>query len=178
LPSISTQHQHEPERHLDAVHVPFRERGRDRGYARGDTDGDRQHVIDEQRGRRDERGRFAQIVLRHDVGAAAARIRMDRLPVRKHDDRENRGDDQGDWRGERQRAGADENQNAENLLGSVRDRRQRVRRQHCEAGKARQAFVMGEVRRDRLTNDEPLGLREQAFGGHASVISQEPARRP
>ena len=57
-------------------------------------------------------------------------------------------------------------QHAQDFFGGVRDRRQRIGRQHREAGDPREPFVMREMRRDRLADDEPLDLREEAFFGH------------
>ena len=66
----------------------------------------------------------------------------------------------GDGARERQRAHVDEDQDPQNLFGRVRDRRQRIGRQHGEAGDAGETFVMGQMRRDRLADDEPLDLAE------------------
>ena len=44
------------ERHLNPVDVPFGKRGRDGRHASGDADRDGQHVVDQQRRRRDEAG--------------------------------------------------------------------------------------------------------------------------
>ena len=67
---------------------------------------------------------------------------------------------------EAERADADEDQDAQDLLGRVRDRGQRVGRQHRQPGEPRQSFVMREVRGNRLADDQPLDLRENAFFGH------------
>ena len=66
-----------------------------------------------------------------------------------------------DRAGEAQRRRAGEDQDAQDFLGRVGDRRQRVGRQHGEAGDPRQALVMREVRGDRLADEEPLELREK-----------------
>ena len=59
---------------------------------------------------------------------------------------------------ERLRAGDD--QRGDDEVGRVGDRRQRVGRQHREAGDARQALVMREVRRNRLAEEKPLESRK------------------
>ena len=64
---------------------------------------------------------------------------------------------------EAERSDPDENQNAQNLLRCVRDRGQGVRREHRQTGESRQSFVVCEVRGNRLTDDQPLDLRENAF---------------
>ena len=64
------------------------------------------------------------------------------------------------------RTGAGEDEDAQNLLGRVRDRGQRVRRQHGEAGDPGEPLVVGEVRGDRLADDEPFELGEETFFGH------------
>ena len=61
----------------------------------------------------------------------------------------------------------DEYQDAQDLLGRVRDRRQRIGRQHGEAGDAGETLVMGQMRRDWLADDEPLDLAEDSFFRHA-----------
>ena len=53
-----------------------------------------------------EAGGLADVLLRNDVRAAAARIGMDGLPVREDHHRQNRGDDERDGAGEAERADA------------------------------------------------------------------------
>src|SRR6266851_2553560 len=67
---------------------------------------------------------------------------------------------------------ADENQDAQNLFGGVRDRRQRVGREHRQAGGARQPFVMREMRRDRLADEKPFDLRKNSLFRHAGGRSK------
>ena len=79
---------------------PLRKCRRQRRDARGDAHRHREDVVDQQRGCRDQGGHLAEIFLRDDVGATAARIRVERLAIRKDDDRENRGDDRGNRAGQ------------------------------------------------------------------------------
>jgi hypothetical protein len=51
------------------------------------TDGDGEDVVDEERRPCDERGGATEVLAADDVGTTARRIRMDRLSVRRHDDR-------------------------------------------------------------------------------------------
>ena len=102
-----------------------------------------------------ERRRLAEVLLRDDVGAAAARIRVNRLAVREHDDAPGcAAMTNAIGLARLERAGAGEDQHAQDLLGRVGHRRQRVGREHGEAGDARQPLVMGEVRWDGLADDE------------------------
>ena len=48
---------------------------------------DGQRVVDQQRRGRNQAGVVADVLLRDDVGAAAGRVRVNRLPVGKGDDR-------------------------------------------------------------------------------------------
>ena len=53
-----------------------------------DGHGDGEDVVGEQRDAGDLRGQHAEVVAGHDVGAAGARVRLDRLAVREHQDHE------------------------------------------------------------------------------------------
>ena len=106
--------------------VQGREGGRQRGHPGRDADGGVQHVVDGERGGRDQAGRAAQVPLGHRVGAAAARERGDDLPV---------GDDQHDQQhhdGQRDRQrvvqpdGARRGQHDDDGLGTVGDGGERV----------------------------------------------------
>ena len=70
----------------DPVRLQLRE-GRDqRGHAGGDADRDGQDVADQQRRAGGQRRQLAEVVLGHDVAAAAVRVGLDRLPVGDADD--------------------------------------------------------------------------------------------
>ena len=146
--------------------MPLWKRGGNRRNSGRDADGDGQHVIDQKRARGYKRRRLAEIVLRDDVRAATARVGVNRLAVREDDDRENRGDDKRDRAGQAERADADENQDAQDFLGRIRHRGKWVGRQHRKAREARQPLMMGKVRRNGLTDNQLLDLREQTFFRH------------
>ena len=155
------QQRDESERQLHAVDVPVGECRCERRDARRDADRHRQDVVDQQRAGGDERRHFAEVVLRDDVRAAARRVRVDRLAIGEDHDRQNRCDHERDRAREAERRGADEHQHAEDFLGRVRDRRQRVGRQHGQPGDAGEPFVVREVGRDRFPDDESLERGEE-----------------
>ena len=76
----------EEDRQPHAVGVETRRGRRDGGDARRDRHRDREHVVGEQRDPGDLRRQEPEVVLRHDVGAAGARVRLDRLAVREEQD--------------------------------------------------------------------------------------------
>ena len=100
------QHRDEGEAQRDAMVVPFRERGGDGSHPGRDADGHRQDVVDQQRRPRDQARGLPDVLLGHDVGAAAARIGVDRLAVREGDDEQEHGDHGADRRGEPERRGS------------------------------------------------------------------------
>jgi hypothetical protein len=53
-----------------------------------------------------------------------------------------------------------------NAIGRVGDRRERIGRQHGQAGDLRESFVVREMRRDRLADDKPLQQRGEPFFRH------------
>ena len=65
-------------------------------HARGDRHDHRHHVVEQQRRGRDEPGEHAQVLLADDVGAAAARVGANRLPIGAHHDRHQGRDGEGD----------------------------------------------------------------------------------
>ena len=71
----------EADRELDAGRVELRQRRDDVVDAGRDRHRDRQDVVDEQRGRDDDAGHFAEVRARDFVVAAARGIRLDELPV-------------------------------------------------------------------------------------------------
>jgi hypothetical protein len=72
----------------DPVRVQLREGRHDRRHRRRDRDRHRQQVGHQQRRPRDERRAVAQVVLGDDVAAAAGRVGLDRLAVRRPHDHE------------------------------------------------------------------------------------------
>ncbi len=85
---ISTM-MHEADRDtvVDDGVVELRDRD-DRGDARRYRHRDRQDVVDEDRRGRDERRQLAVVLAADDVRRAALRVRVDRLAVRRDDDRD------------------------------------------------------------------------------------------
>ena len=103
------------------------------------------HVVDEERGGGDEAGQRAEVLLRHGVRAAAATDRPGRPGGRQGDDREQ--DRDGDRDLERQRgarAGAGQDEDAQDLLGRVGRRADRVRAED------RQRLLLGQPLADLL----------------------------
>ena len=116
-----------------------------------------------------QRGHLAEVVLGDQVRAATSRVRVDRLAIGKHHDREDAGDDECDRARERERRGAREHQHPQVLLGRVHNRRERVGRQHGQARDPGEPFVVREMRGDRLADDESLETRKQSFFGHGDL---------
>ena len=161
----------EPERDFHAVGRPLGKCGGERRDAGSHADGDRQHVVDEKRGRRNQTGERPEVLLRDDVGAAAAGIRVDRLSIREDDDGQRDGDDNADRRGQAQGGDTADQQHAEDFLGRVGDRRERVRREHRQTRHTGQALVMGLVRRDGRAHEDALELEQERFVGHRTLQS-------
>ena len=104
----------------------------DRGDAGRDRHRDGEDVVDEQRRAGDERRVLAEVLAADDVGAAAARVGEDRLPVRRRDDREQDRDRDRDrdQRVEPEReARRPDDGDEEDLLGRVGGRRDGVGRE-------------------------------------------------
>ena len=90
------EHDHDRDRHLDPHPGELRDRGDDVVDAGGDRHRHGEDVVDEQRGRDDQRGPLAEVLLRDLVVAAARRVGLDELPVGQHDHHEQQHDDRGD----------------------------------------------------------------------------------
>src|SRR3989338_9809265 len=103
-----------------------------------------------------------EIVLGHDVGAATLRVRADRLPVRADDDGDQDRDGAPDGKRVAQRDRARQDQHEEDLLGRVRDGRQRVGREGRERGGLAESFVSLLCGRERSADEEAF----QLFEGH------------
>ena len=124
----------------DLVPAQRRDRRRDRRDAGRDRHRHRQRVVDHQRRRRDERRSRPEVLAAHDVRAAAARIRVQRLAVARGHDRQQRDHDQRD-RHEivERRHPRHRNQDDQDLLRRERSRRDRIgpedgqRRPACSA---------------------------------------------
>ena len=157
----------EPEPDLDAVRHPLRKGRRECRDARSHADSHRQHVVDQQRGRRNQAGERPEVLFRDDVGATAARIRVDRLSIREDDDGQRDGDDDANRRDEAQGCDTADEQHAEDFLRRVGDRGERVRREHRQSGHTGQALVMSLVRRDGRAHEDALQLEQERFVGHS-----------
>ncbi len=157
-PQVADGHQRDEEdAHRDAELLGRRERGRDRGNAGRHRHGDREHVVDEQRAARDERGRDAEVLPRHDVRAAAARIGEEGLAVARRDDGEQHDDDQRQRHqvaeGEHARHG---HQDEEDLLGRVGRGGDRVRGEDRQGDDLAEPLMVLFARRDRAADEDPL----------------------
>ena len=168
LPTISRATN--PSADLDAVGRPLRKGRRQRRHAGRDAHRHRQHVVDEQRrgghqARRRARGspwRRCRRRRRSGRRESSAGTRRRRSPASTAMTtpigvtRLMRGD-------------AADQQDAQDLLGGVGDRRQRVGRQHRQPGDAGQPFVVGVVRRNARADEHALELREERLVGHGHL---------
>ena len=150
--------------------MELRKRRRDRQDAGGNADGDGERVVDQERRRGDQTRIVSDVLLGDDVRAAAGRVGVDRLTVREGDDGEQCGDDQADRDRVDERAEARDHEGREDEVGGVGDRRQGVGGQHRQAGDARQALVVGEVRWNRLADKEALDRKRGAFRHSRALI--------
>ena len=115
------------------------ERG-DRCNARRGRDRDREDVVDQERGGRDQAGHSAKVVARDDVAAAAVRIRLDHLQLGEDNNRKHPDDRECDRHGEREGRDTGEGEDPHRLLGRIRGRRNVVRREDGVAGRDREAL--------------------------------------
>ena len=146
----------EPHTEPHAVAVQPRHGRRQGGHARRHAHGDGQHVVDQERGGRDQPGRRPEIGARDDVGAAARGIRVDRLLVRHRDHDEEARDGERHRHSQMQRRGAGQHEHEENLLRGVGDRRERVGREDGQGDSLRQPLVARLRQRHRLADDPAL----------------------
>ncbi len=152
---------HEAERQCQLVRVQRRDRGRDVVHAGGHRHRDGEHVVGQQRAGREQPERPAQVLPRHLVGAAAARVLVHGLPVGGDDHRQQDHDPQGNGCGEVQQGDPTEAQHQQDLLGGVRHGRERV------GGEDRQRDPLGQqlLRRPmagvRTADQQPLGHRPE-----------------
>ena len=181
-----THQEHDADADLQLVRPDGREGGRDGGGAGRDLDGDRHHVVDQQRHRADLGYPRTEVVPRDDIGAARPDVHHDDLAVGQHHERHHEQDDQRQRQdqGERRQA-HDRHQRDQDLFRAVGRRRDPVRRQNAEReglGQPLLAELLVHERRaekPRLRGvPEPLGLAaallEQADGlrhGHYPGLS-------
>src|SRR4029453_455301 len=88
-------------------------------------------------------GGHAQVVLADDVGAAALRVRADRLAIRRHDDRDQDRDRDADRNRVAERDGAGQNQDQQDFFGGVCDGGERVGGEDRERRRLRGPFGAG-----------------------------------
>ena len=139
-----------------AIVVERRERGGERGDPRRHAHRDGEHVVDEERGARDQARQRAEVVLRDDVGAPTLRIGQDGLAIRAGDDGDQEADRDADGHRIAERGGAREHQDEQDLLGRVGDGGQGVRREHRERASLGQPLVSGLSRRERPADEDLL----------------------
>ena len=99
LEAAQVGHRHHGDHQQAQRHAPLGvevERRLDGQHAAGHGHGDGEDVVGHQRRPGDERRHLAEVLPRHDVGAATRRVGVDRLAVRQHDDDQQDRHDDGD----------------------------------------------------------------------------------
>ena len=161
-----------------------RERGHDRGAARGGLHRDRDHVVDQQRDRGDLGHPRPEVLPRHHVRSARPGVHRHHLAVGQHDQQHAEQDQQGHRQHQREGGQAEEReQRVEDLLGAVRGRGEPVAGQHAERQRLGQALA-GQLLGDQRRAEQPaLGAVPEAvrqlgqlvlWGGHTL---RKPSRR-
>ncbi len=135
----------------------------ERAYARGNADRDGEYVINHESGGGQEACRDAEVLARDGVGASAAGIGMDRLPVRKINDREQDDDAHADGNYVSDSRRAKRNQQSKSGFGTVGRGAQRVQSKNGDAGGGADALGARFVRGERLAN-------EQIENGHEGIL--------
>ena len=164
-------HQPHRDRHA-AVREPRRGRG-DGQRPGGDAHRHGQHVVGQDRRRRDQARRLAEVLPGDDVGAAALGVGAHGLPVRRDHDAQDQRDHERDRQhvAERERPGR--GQDEHHLLGGVGDRGQRVRGEHRQRQRLRQEGVLKLVAGHRPAEEDPL----QDLPGAGPVLALLHGRR-
>ena len=167
-------HEHEdeddPAAHPDRVRKECRERRREVLHTRGDRHRDRHHVVDQERGRRDERRVTAQVRLADGIGTAAVGVRVAGLPVAQRHEAQQADDHEGDPRRGQDHRGATEGEHEEDLLGRIGVRRDRVGAVDGQCETLRQQRLRHLVRAHRVADEQPLRRPE-------SRICHDPTQR-
>ncbi len=151
-----------PETYRQSVGLQRRNGRHQRADAGRDSNGGGEHVIDHQRGGGQQARAFADVLARHGVGSATARVRIDGLAIREIDDGEQENDGAADGHdvGDAQRAERD--QDGERRFRTVCGGTQRVESEDRDArGGA-----------DALAGFFPIGERlaeQQVKEGHPSM---------
>ena len=169
------EHDEHAEAQLDGVRRELGHGRGDRQHARGDRDGGRQHVVDQQRRGRHEPGHLAEVLLGHDVRAAAVRVGEDRLPVRQHHDQQQRRDDRRDRHDQPARRDRRRDQHDERRLRRIGDGRERVRGEDRQRDPARQQLVLEAAHGHAAADDR--ALEAAARGAHLSPRHPPDRRR-
>ena len=126
------------------------------GHAGGHAHGDGEHVVDEERPRRDEAGQRPQVVLGDDVRAAALRVGEDGLAVRAHHHRDQDGDGHADGDGQVEGRAAREHEDEEDFFRRVGHGGQRVGGEYRERRGLGEPLVTGLGRGQRAPDHEFL----------------------
>ena len=158
----------EAERDRDSVVCDLRDRRRDREHPGAHGNRDRQDVVDEERRRRGQARQDPEVLLADDVGAAARRIGADGLAVGRDHDREEQRDRQRDRDHEMDRRRARGEQDEQDLLGRVRVRRERVRREDRERDGLREQRVL------EVVSSASRGRPARASPRRATDFGREP----
>ena len=143
---------------------------RDRAHARAHRHRDGEDVVDEQRRARDHRRARAEVLAADDVRAAAARIREDRLAVRRDDDREQHRDDDRDRNELREPEGqarSADRDDEQDLLRRVRGRRDGVGGEDRERDRLDDALVFLLGGRQGATHEHAFEAVEHRRPVHA-----------
>ena len=146
---------------------------RDGEHARGDRHRGGQDVVGEERGGGDEPGGGAEVLLRDDVRPAAVRIRVDRLAVREHHDREQRRDHDRDRHDQVARGERGRDQHEQARLGGVGHRRERIRREDRQREPLRQELALELRERHPSPDKRPL---QSPCASDAEATSRRPRR--
>ena len=139
------------------VPVDGRSDGAERLHPGRHRDGHGEDVVDEQRDAGDLRGQQAEVVPGDDVGPAGGRVGLDRLAVGEDQDGLDQHHRSGDREDEREGRRPDHgHEDAQDLLGRVRDRGQVVRREDGERRRLAEPLVFEPLRGERGPEEEPL----------------------
>ena len=149
------QHEHR-EAESDRVRRKLGNGRRDGEHARGDRHRGGEDVVGEQRGGGDESGGGAEVLLGDDVRPTAVRIRVDRLAVREHHDREQRRDHDRDRHDQVARGERGRDQHEQAGLGRVGHRRERIRCEDRQREPLRQQLALELRERHPPSDKRPL----------------------
>ena len=133
-----------------------------RAHAGRDSNGGREHVVDQQRGRGQQPRARADVLARDGVRSASARVRIDGLAIRKINDGQQKNDGAADGNDVRDAQRAERDQDGERRFRTICGGTQRV---ESEDGDARGGA-------DALAVLFPIGERlaeQQVEEGHQSI---------